>query len=362
MSIITSYQKLSQYYHKADQTYNRLLLIAALLGVGVLIMFFITPKYDGQSKTDNIETLSQKQITCPQTASNEIVKPNESTINTVKQISSIDYDKEVYPGPGKRNIIPPVTKTKFVSYSQLGSCFGLDQQVIVVTIKGLTKVYPVTIADYHIVINDSFGNIPVIIVRSPMSGFYRVFQANVNGQNLGFAHSGDLYKNVDLLVDDKSDTLWTVVDGKAVVGVMTGATLIPIDFHVMNYGKAQSQFTNGKVMTFETGYRRTYGVDPFLDFKKGNYLYQEPSHISRVLNEMEPIIGFVVDGFHYAIPTAKISSTSIYKATANDKEIKVTFDGGEYYAYFGNSRSNQIKLDYAYWYVWFDQYPDTKVI
>jgi len=362
MSIITSFQKVSQYYHKADDAYNRLLLVAAALGVVVLLMFLVIPNYDGRTSTDNIDTVSQKLLMCPQTASAEIVKPVESTINTVKQISSIDYEHEVYSGSGKRNMIPPVTQTKFVNYSQLGKCFGLDQQVIVVSINGVTKVYPVTIVDYHIVINDSFGNVSVSIVRSPMSGLYRVFQSTVNGQNLVFAHSGDLYKNVDLLVDDKSDSLWTVVDGKAVVGVMTGATLSPLDFRLMNYAKAQSQYPNGKVMSFETGYRRTYGVDPFLDFKKGNYLYQEPSHKSKVLNEMDSVIGFVVDGFHYAIPTARISSTSIYKATANDKEIRVTLDGGEYYAYFSNSRTNKIKLDYAYWYVWFDYYPDTKVL
>ena len=110
--------------------------------------------------------------------------------------------------------------------------------VVVVDYGTEVRVYPITILQYHIVINDVVAGNLYSIAYSPVSGIYRVFSGQVKNEKLIFGHTGNLYKNTDLLVDFQNDTLWSIESGQALVGVMAGAPLDMIDLKIMNYASA----------------------------------------------------------------------------------------------------------------------------
>jgi hypothetical protein len=171
-----------------------------------------------------------------------------------------------------------------------------------------------------------------------------------------------LYRNTDLLIDYKTNTLWSAYTGKALVGTQAGATLEPVDFRIMSFGKAKKEFQYASIMSFVTGHRRYYGVDQFTTFKSSNTLYQKLSYSSNQLEIKEYVLGFELNSIHYAVPVSKITKNNPYVTTINDKQVKFINDNGEYIGYFTDNESVKLKLERAFWYIWYDYNPDTKVI
>jgi len=363
MSLTDTLKKTDKFIKKTGAVYDKVALILLLLIVGIILIYMVSGinnSSNGPAKTDNIGQTTA--INCPQTDAKNIQNVDLLDINTATQISSINYNTDVLISQNKKNIIPPVTRPEYVSYSLLGSCLEDTRKVLVVNVDGQTKVYPLDILAYHIAINDVYTNTPIVVIYSPISDIYRVFKTTVKGQVYTFGHSGALYKNTDLLVDFQTDTLWSALTGEALVGTMTGAKLEQIDYRIMNYGRAKSEFPEGQVMTFMTGFVRQYGVDPFLDFKNSNLEEQEPSFSSNALPVKQVVLGFQVKGIHYAVPTSNVTDKQPYYSSVNGQTLKVILVNGEYIIYLGDSNPNPQNYDSMYWYVWYNYYPDTKMV
>jgi len=352
----------NKFYRKANGIYNKIIVIILLLVVGSLIIYMVNSR-GGKVDVINVDNVdSGTYIECPQTADKYLETVNYQDINTVKQISVINFETEVLVSSNKKNIIPPITKPEFTDYVILDECFMDSQKVITVTIGEETKIYPLAILEYHLVINDVMGYTPIIVVYTPITGITRVYKSSVKGEKYIFGHSGNLYRNTDLLVDFKTDSLWSSKEGTALVGIMTGATLEKLDFRLMNYGKAKQDFPNGKVMTFATGFRRGYGLDPFVEYKNSNALFQEPAYKYQVIEDKQQVIGFEYNENHYAVELSKITENAPYISKIEEKNLKIILSGGEYIAYLGSGEDGRIVTDIMYWFTWYDYNPDTRVL
>lgn len=362
MKINIDTSKFTKFYTRASGLYNKIIIVLAVIVIIGLIYYLINPpEQQVELQTDNIATVGEF-LNCPQTGDDYLEQVTISNINLVSQISLINYKTEVLEAQNQKNIIPPITKPVFMSYETLGSCFGDFQKVITVTVNNITKIYPVAILEYHIVINDIIDKTPIIVVYTPISGIIKAFNSSLRSETAVFGHSGSIYKNTDLLVDFKTDSLWSVFNGKALVGISTGAILPEVEFRVMNYGKAKTEYPEAQVMSFITGFRRNYGVDPFVEFKNNNIYFQEPFNKSNLVRGKEIILGFEYNGIHYAVPTEKVSDNETYNSTAEGQDVKVEYTDGEYIAYMGADQETKLKLEIMYWYIWYDYYPDTRVI
>ena len=353
----------SKRYNKVGSVFNKVLIVIFVLCAAVMVMYSLDPqRFQSQVvQTDNVPT--GVYIDCPRTQTGSLENLTISNINIVDKISVIDYTTDVLKGPNQKNLIPPVTKPEFSTYTELGSCFPDDQMVITVTTDNITKVYPLAILDYHIVINDIIGNTPVAVVYTPTSGIINVFKTLLKTNHVILGHTGSLYKNTDLLVDFSTDTLWSAKTGEALVGVMTGGKLEKINFRLMNYGKAKTEYTLGKIMTFSTGFRRDYGIDPFKEFKNNNVIPQQTSNQSTLLNLKETVVGFVYNNQNYAISINKIKDQTPYSAIIGADKLTSTYSKGEYIlTLISGNVTSKLNFEFMYWYVWYDYYPDTIVL
>ena len=89
-----------------------------------------------------------------------------------------------------------------------------------------------------------------------------VFEAEGND----FGVSGKLYESNLLMFDRKTESLWSQIEGRAVVGERIGEELKVYSSQVMQYSQFQEKYSEGKVLSKETGHLRDYGFYPY-----GNY-------------------------------------------------------------------------------------------
>jgi hypothetical protein len=357
-------KKFNEYYTKAAGLYNRIFLLLILVVVALAIISLINPPYSNNNNEDVKKSVNNlleenKFIPCTQTPDSKLEDETNPTFSVVTQISLINFSNEVLSGNSLQTIIPPINLPNFVKQTELATCLTDDRTVVVVTIDGISKVYPQAILENHIVVNDTIGDTKIIIVHTPISGLFRVYKSEIKGTTYIFGHSGMLYKNTDLLIDYKTNTLWSAITGKALVGTQAGATLEAIDFRIMSFEKSKTTLPNAEILSFVTGHRRYYGVDQFITFKSSATLYQKPEYTSAQLENKEYVLGFEIKGSHYAVPLTKITKDTTYTTILNDKEVKFENIKGEYIVHYGDEI---IKYDRAFWYIWYDYNPDTKVI
>ena len=85
--------------------------------------------------------------------------------------------------------------------------------------------YPINILNFHEIVNDDIGGVPVLITYCPLCFSGVVFGREVNGQTLTFGNTSALYQSDLVMYDHQTGSYWFQVAGEAVVGTLTGSRL-----------------------------------------------------------------------------------------------------------------------------------------
>jgi hypothetical protein len=97
-----------------------------------------------------------------------------------------------------------------------------DDKVIGVVFGGEARAYPLRVLVWHEVVNDSVGNVPIVVTYSPLSHGIAVFDRRLGGSTLTFGVSGLLYQSNMLLYDrregQRGESLWSQLQARAVSG------------------------------------------------------------------------------------------------------------------------------------------------
>ncbi len=83
-----------------------------------------------------------------------------------------------------------------------------ERPVLGVEFEGVVRAYPVRIMRKVEVVNDMFGDRPVAVTYSALSGRPAVYERSVAGEPISFGSSGYCYKNMFILYDRRTDSLW----------------------------------------------------------------------------------------------------------------------------------------------------------
>jgi len=83
-----------------------------------------------------------------------------------------------------------------------------ERPVLGVEFDGVVRAYPVRIMRKVEVVNDMFGDRPVAVTYSALSGRPAVYERSVAGEPISFGSSGYCYKKMFILYDRRTDSLW----------------------------------------------------------------------------------------------------------------------------------------------------------
>ena len=158
--------------------------------------------------------------------------------------------------------IPALDNPAMIAASA-ASYLNPDDPVFGVDINGDARAYPLRIANWHEMVNDVVGGVPVSLAYCTLCGSGILFDGRVAGQPepFTFGSSGLLYRSNKLMYDRQTDSLWEQFTGRPVVGKLAGSKielkLLPLV--LSSWSEWRSRHPGTRVLSLETGFRRDYG-------------------------------------------------------------------------------------------------------
>ncbi len=131
------------------------------------------------------------------------------------------------------------------------------------------RAYPLLILIWHEIVNDVVAGEPVLISYCPLCNSGLAFSRRLPGRGtLSFGTSGLLYRSNLVMFDDRTASLWSQLEGEAIVGPLKGARLSPLPLSLLPFGAFRARFPQGRVLSRETGYARPYGENPYAGYDR----------------------------------------------------------------------------------------------
>ncbi|MHC4447108.1 MAG: DUF3179 domain-containing protein [Planctomycetota bacterium] len=181
-----------------------------------------------------------------------------------------------------------------------------DARVVGVTVGDESRAYPVGMLMWHEVINDTLADVPIAVIYCPLCDSASVVDRRLDDQTYTFGVSGLLRNSNVLMYDRTDDALWSQLGGQAVSGPNAGKTLRHLPWSLTTFGAWTKSQPDSTVVSFETGWKRDYTVQPYGDyFESDRLMFPIERHDDR-LPVKEQVVGVQVDGNVKAYPVQAI--------------------------------------------------------
>lgn len=270
---------------------------------------------------------------------------------------------QIFKGGPAKDGIPAIDKPAFI-HADDADFLQADDPVLGIEIGGVAKAYPVSILNWHEIVNDSIAGNAFTITYCPLCGTGMAFNSVVDGQRLSFGVSGLLFNSDVLLYDRASESLWSQISGKAVTGKYKGTKL---SMHVLshtNWSYWKRQHPSSLVLSRNTGYTRNYDKDPYNGYKNSRKLYFPVNNKAPAdYHPKERVLGLTTDASHKAYPFIELNKNdkSRFTDTLNGRTFVVHWNKKEQHGYITDGEDIPIPVIQAYWFAWYAFHPDTRV-
>ncbi len=156
--------------------------------------------------------------------------------------------------------IPALTDPKIIR-ATAATYLTSSEPVFGLSINGDARAYPLRILDWHEMVNDHVGGVPVSIAYCTLCGSGIAYDGRApDGVTYTFGSSGLLFRSNKLMYDHQTRTLWNQLTGEPVLGRLAGTgvrlTLRPLVLTSWQAWVAEHSETT--VLDASTGYERTY--------------------------------------------------------------------------------------------------------
>jgi uncharacterized protein DUF3179 len=228
--------------------------------------------------------------------------------------------------PGR---IAPITEPRFESTGSAGEWLKDAEPVVAVTVGTESRAYPLAILVWHEVVEDLLGGVPVAVTYAPLANAAITFDRRVGDRTESFAASGKLYRS-DLVMVDRSKTLWTQLDGKAVAGPSKGATLTKVPSQIVSLKAFGEAYPNGAVLARPTASGRGYGFNPYAGYEDRTQPFGGFIAVQPVPGEkpMTRIVAFLDGARPLAYPFERLRAKPLAVAGTGGKDFVVFWRPG----------------------------------
>jgi hypothetical protein len=244
--------------------------------------------------------------------------PNTNFDNTL-----VDLDEIQSGGPPKDGI-PPVDDPQFDTVAEASKWLNSREPVVVVSIDGETKAYPVQILTWHEIVNDSIAGTPVSVTFCPLCNATIVFDRRKGGEVLDFGTTGRLRKSDLIMYDHQTESWWQQFTGQAIVGKMAGTVLDRLPASIVAYEDFRAAYPDSQVLSRRTGYSRAYGNNPYRGYdsiEDQPFLFFDP--VDKRLPPMERVLDVSIGDTHKLYPFAALKKEAVINDQVDDMPVVV---------------------------------------
>jgi hypothetical protein len=259
--------------------------------------------------------------------------------------------EQIVRGGPPRDGIPSIDRPRFVAAAE--ARLTRDDRVLGVVHRGIARAYPVRILNWHEIVNDRFAEQAVVITYCPLCGSGVVFEGEVDGRVLSFGVSGLLFDNDMLLYDRQTESLWSQLKYQAVTGPMIGRRLGRLPAEHTAWEDWRRRFPATQVLSFETGFERDYGRDPYGGYERSPETFFPLSRSDPRLDAKAWVLGVERGGRHKAYPLAALGAgAGVLHDTVGGEPITIHFDGRHRTARAVDARGRDMPTVTAFWFAW----------
>lgn len=268
---------------------------------------------------------------------------------------------EILPGGPPRDGIPSIDRPRFVAATAAN--LAPEARVLGIAYRGQARAYPVAVLERHEIVNDRFGDRPVVVSYCPLCGTGLAFRADPHGQALVFGVSGLLYRSNLLLYDRATDSLWTQMGGRAVSGALRGTRLEAVAVHHTNWSHWHARHPDTEVLRApRLSALRAGGESPYADYAHSPDLWQPVGVPDRRLPLKEPVIGVVVDGQAKAWSLRALEAVpGPLQDRVGGQPVSVHYDAASASAQVRDGDGAVLPSTTGYWFAWAAFHPDTLI-
>ena len=289
----------------------------------------------------------------------------------------------------------------------------LQDEVVGLAIGNESHAYPLKLMNWHEVINDVVGGLPVVVSYCPLCGSAIANDRNVRrvGTILTFRTSGLLYRNNKVMFDVETQSLWPQILGEAVNGTFHGTRLRFLPTARMSFGEWKALHPDTQVVgrpwgevlcpapcRVPAGFEG-YGVNPYAQYQAGNETFAPILFNDTRLHPKTFVAGVERGEDAWASPLPQLlargavvetvggealvaavavdpdrptlpPSVHVYETGGHVFEADpilnelVDEEGGRYAILTGQGPGgtlNPVRFFYGFWFAWHDLHPETRL-
>ncbi len=247
--------------------------------------------------------------------------------NWERRIISTD---DLLSGGPPRDGIPSIDDPQFVTPADAEEWLAGNEPVISVAINGDARAYPLQILTWHEIVNDTVGDVPLIVTFCPLCNSAIVFERTLDGEPVEFGTSG-LLRNSDLVMyDRKTETLWQQFTGEGLIGDLAGAQLTFLPSAIISFDDFREAYPDGVILSQQTGFARNYGRNPYAGY---DTIGNNPFLFDGELDDRLPAVARVVtvslpDSTDVAYPLDVLFEQGVINDMQGEQNLAVFHVGG----------------------------------
>ena len=237
---------------------------------------------------------------------------------------------ELLSGGPPRDGIPSIDDPQFVSSAEAEEWLAGNEPVIAVEFNGDARAYPLQILTWHEIVNDTVGDVPIIVTFCPLCNSAIVFERIVNGEPVEFGTSG-LLRNSDLVMyDRRTETLWQQFTGEGLIGDRAGTVLTFLPSAIISFDDFRAAHPDGVILSRDTGFARDYGRNPYAGY---DTIGSTPFLFRGDLDDRLPAVARVVtvslpNGIDVAYPLQVLFDEGVINDVQGEQNLVIFHVGG----------------------------------
>jgi hypothetical protein len=208
-------------------------------------------------------------------------------VRSLIRLDEIDW------GGVRVNGIPPLNQPRVIAARQ--AAYLSDTNLVFgIVINGEARAYPKRILAWHELARDTVGGKPITVVYCTLCGTVIPYESVVGGKLRVLGTSGLLYRSNKLMFDEETNSLWSTLEGKPVVGPLAGSglELVPLPIVTTSWREWRTRHPQTTVLSEETGHERDYSEGAAYRSYFGNdeLMFQVPQPDTRLSNKAEVLV------------------------------------------------------------------------
>lgn len=257
--------------------------------------------------------------------------------------------------------IPSIDMPSYVSVEEADQWISDNELVLVLSYKGVTRVYPLQILVWHEIVNDIVAGDPILITYCPLCGSGMAYDRRIAGAAVEFGTSGNLYNSNLVMYDRQTGTYWSQMEGIAIVGELSGQQLVPISLDTVVWRDWKTAHPDSEVLSQATGFNRDYGLDPYGGYYEDNHTWFPVQVRDDRIPQKTVILGIEINGAFVAYRELDVTTRGTIQDRVNGINIRITQDSSGEITVVNLSTQEVISKERSFWFAWYAFHPDTRL-